>query len=270
MAEAEDALEAFQRLKRGLAKGSSATVGAQADRNQVQSVARTWFERWRSPLEQQLGSSEALRRVDADVQALHHLSLRTSQREKYRLCLNRVLRELREIATEAAVATWTRSQTGDSPGNPEVLARLEVLEPALAASYRQVLRDLGQSDRESYLGTANELREVLRAALALLAPDEQVRQTSWFKASRKSAKGDDAKRGPTHKERARFILSGAGSSEREVTEIAIEDIEARTDALVRALYTRTSAAAHVGKSRDEVQRLVQYQDAVLLELLPPA
>lgn len=74
--------------------------GAQADKNQVQSVARTWFERWGYPLEQQLGSDEALRRIDSGGQSLLRLSLRTSKREKYRSCINAILRDLREIATE--------------------------------------------------------------------------------------------------------------------------------------------------------------------------
>src|SRR3954447_8406252 len=62
-----------------------------------------------------------------------------------------------------------------SETNTEILlVRLRGLSPGLADSLEQALADLNDNTRLSYVGPAGEIREVLRAAIQQLAPDDLV------------------------------------------------------------------------------------------------
>jgi hypothetical protein len=62
----------------------------------------------------------------------------------------------------------------------DVLARLHRESAALANSLEQALKDLNDHTRLSYVGPAGEVREVMRATVQLLAPDEEVRKQAWY------------------------------------------------------------------------------------------
>ncbi len=171
--------------------------------------------------------------------------------------------------TKPGIVTGQRVGEDPTP-DTEILRRLETLSPTVAGSYRQVLTDVQDVSRSAWKGTANELREVLREVLDTLAPDGEVRQTDWFGQARASASTQQERdRGPTHAEKVRFILerkAGIGSSEVTTAQEAVGEIESRLGQVVRAVYTRTSAAAHVQKDREEIRTVLRYARAVLLEL----
>jgi hypothetical protein len=107
----------------------------------------------------------------------------------------------------------------------------------------------------------HEIREIVRNLLELLAPDEKLMGQPGFKLETNT-------RGPTHKQRARYILKqrGAGSKEQEVV-AHIDLIEERISSLVRSTYTRASVAAHGAKGRTEVVRTLHYFRAFAHDLL---
>src|ERR1700724_2677273 len=58
--------------------------------------------------------------------------------------------------------------------NAAILARLRDLSSNLANSLEQALIDLNDGTRLTYIGPVGESREVMRAAVQLLAPDEEI------------------------------------------------------------------------------------------------
>jgi hypothetical protein len=61
--------------------------------------------------------------------------------------------------------------------------------------------------------------------------------------------------GPTHAERARFILEERARADAKVptAQEAVLEIEGRIDRVVRAVYTRASATTHVERMREEIR-----------------
>lgn len=149
----------------------------------------------------------------------------------------------------------------DSVVYNDIHAALLLVSEPLASSYAQVKRDLQDVSRSSWAGSAHEIREVLSQMLRMLAPDESVEHQDWYVQ-------DEGTRGPTQKQRARYILGqrNAGSREQETAKHAV-DTEDRIADLVRAIYSRSSDAAHRSKDQVEVSRIVTYFDAVARDLL---
>lgn len=267
----EDALASFERLKKRLSSKKSATVSAQEDLNLVRATAEAWFRTFRPRIVELMGGA-SLEAVDASVQAMLRLSLNQNRRQSYLDELRAVIRILKQdLLVESKVAEWSREKSSDrSLGDRAVAERLEGLQPALADAYQQVLMDLQDDQRLSYRGPANELRELLREILDLLAPDAKVKSEQWFRDSRASGPKDERDRPPTQAEKARYIARsrGLGGSAVETVQEAAATIEERVGAVVRSLYKRTNAAAHVQRERSEIAQLVRYADALLLELLP--
>ena len=131
----------------------------------------------------------------------------------------------------------------------------------LANSYAQVIRDLEDVERQSWAGTAHEIRQVIATMLSKLAPDHEVTSQSWYVQ-------DPNVSGPTQKQRARYVLleRGAGSKEHEVAQL-VGTLDGMIEDLVRAIYSRASDAAHRFKARDEVARILRYFEAFAQDLL---
>lgn len=267
----EDALASFERLKKRLSSKKSATVGAQEDLNLVRATAEAWFRTFRPRIVELMGSV-SLEAVDASVQGMLRLTLNQNTRRSYLDELRTVIRILKQdLLVESKVAEWSREKSSDgSLGDRAVAARLEGLEPALADAYRQVLMDLQDDQRLSYRGPGNELRELLREVLDLLAPGAKVKSEQWFRDSRASGPKDKRDRPPTQAEKARYIARsrGLGDTAADTVQEAATTIEERVGAVVRSLYKRTNSAAHVQRERSEIAQLIRYLDALLLELLP--
>ena len=145
-----------------------------------------------------------------------------------------------------------------SPQQDEIAARLGAVDPALAASYRQVLLDIA-SLRETYVGPAAEIREVLRGAVARLAPDAAVIAQQWFL-------GHEGR--PTHAERTRYALQqNRGVVDDQILK-ADDILETKIGRLSRSLYERTSKALHAGTQRREAAKIVHWVEVLLDEVLP--
>jgi hypothetical protein len=142
----------------------------------------------------------------------------------------------------------------------DLAARLAAVDPNLGISYQQVLADVAQT-RDTYVGSAGEIREVLRGTIAQLAQDADVMAQPWFK-------GHDGK--PTHAERIRYALQQNHATEDEQILKADDILDAKIGALGRSLYNRSSKALHAGTQQKEVKKVVDWVEVVLDEVLPGA
>ena len=137
------------------------------------------------------------------------------------------------------------------------LAEMERLVPTAAAAYRQAVSDL-RSERLSYRGPANELRQALWSVLQELAPDDDVIAEPDFRLEGKEER-------PTHRQRAKFILRKRHEDEKlSKSTLATIDTVA---ALARQIYERANASTHNQKDREEALQLQRYVEAVLRDLL---
>ncbi len=143
---------------------------------------------------------------------------------------------------------------------PEVQAALEAIAPALAASYRQALRDLDDERRESFVGVATEMREVLTKVLHSLAPDDQVRAQQGWKPE-----GNDDR--PTRRQRAAFILRTKSEATSRTVRQAIDQLDGGLDHLTTRLYDRASKSTHGSADSKELVTLGGYWRSLLRDLL---
>jgi hypothetical protein len=206
--------------------------------------------------------------LDTLMQRLLRLANGRNRRQSY-LQVLRDSRDLRlsleaerelHLGEQLAGTSATESQLSDV--ERQIIETLHRMVPSAAQSYEQALRDLGAGGRLSYRGTANDLREALREAVDYLAPDEDVMGATGFRL-------EEGQTQPTQKQKVRFILR---SREQSITaarapEDAISLVEELTASFARSVSQRTSISTHVAKERQEVMRIKQYVDTVLVELL---
>jgi Predicted pPIWI-associating nuclease len=143
-----------------------------------------------------------------------------------------------------------------------ILARLRRQSGPLADSLEQALRDLNDSNRLSYVGPAGEVREVMRATVQHVAPDDEVRKQPWYVGIEQGGK-----RNPSQAERTRYAAQKRGGSKDQV-----QEVDALIDGLVgqigRKTYAVGSGAFHAGTDREAVWKLTRWVFAVLDEVLP--
>lgn len=139
--------------------------------------------------------------------------------------------------------------------------RLRRLSPKLADGLEQSLIDLNDGTRLTYVGPAGEAREVLRAAIQLLAPDEEIRKQPWFEGIKQGNRQN-----PSQAERMRYAvqqLQGDYDRAAEVSEL----IDQRIGRLARLVYQQASKAFHADDQQQEVRRLVGYVFVLLDDVL---
>lgn len=143
-----------------------------------------------------------------------------------------------------------------------IINSLEAIVPSAARSYLQGIRDLADPYRISYRGAANEFRETLRELVDHLAPDDDVCSQHGFQLERDQTK-------PTRKQKVRYILKAREMSDASirVPEGFIDAIEEKVAAVVSAAYSRSANASHVHTERLEVQRIKQYLDPLISEII---
>jgi hypothetical protein len=143
-----------------------------------------------------------------------------------------------------------------------ILDRLRKHSRPLADSMEQALIDLNDNSRLSYVGPAGEIREVLRAAVQLLAPDEEVRAQAWFEGVQQGELIN-----PSQSERMRFAVQRRGGNRDQVKGVA-ELIDQLVGEIGRRTYTTGSAAFHAGTQQAKVRKLAGWVFALLDEVLP--
>lgn len=261
-----DFWKAVAQLDAAVARNRAVNVNSDHVRQLARGVAQLWFRSAR-PEVIDVGVPESeLQDLDSCLQGLLRLANGRNPKRSYQ----RALRSVRGFRPELEarvdmrtghaqrrdfVAPTSQLETG-------VIRTLEQMLPHAALSYRQVLADLAGPPRYSYRGTATELREVVREVLDHLAPDIEVVKAPAFKLEKE-------RRGPTMKQKARFILRarGVGESSRSAPEQSVELLEDQIASLARSVYERGSASTHAVTLKAQVLSFKAYADAVLAELL---
>src|SRR4051794_26737556 len=104
-----------------------------------------------------------------------------------------LLRRLRELQLRVRQPVWRTEPAVPARGplsgrDAHILARLRRHSPTLADSLEQALKDLNDHTRLTFMGPAGEIREVMRAAVQMFAPDDEVRSQPWFKGVEQGGK----------------------------------------------------------------------------------
>jgi len=145
--------------------------------------------------------------------------------------------------------------------NSDIEQLLRDLSSPVADSYVQVASDLASDSRLTWMGTAHEIREMLRGVLDTLAPIDSVKKAEWYKQ-------ELGTNGPTQKQKVRYISEQkkAGSAEKKLTN-DLGVIEEKVEAFARDMYGRSSDAAHRSKDKTEAFKLMKYFEAFAFDIL---
>jgi hypothetical protein len=143
-----------------------------------------------------------------------------------------------------------------------LLVRLRKLSPVLADSLEQALTDLNDNSRLSYVGPAGEVREVMRACVQQVAPDEEVRKQPWFVGIPQGSKTN-----PSQSERTRYAVQQRGGDKDQIK--GVDDlIDGLVGQISRNTYNTGSSQLHAGARQKDVRKLARWVFAVLDEVLP--
>jgi hypothetical protein len=201
--------------------------------------------------------------MDHLMQDLLRLSQARTRKGRYSEVLGAIEREWRAIEIAAMPLAPKLIGLPQLSSRQEALSgTLEQICPAAALCYRQALRDLDDSSRSSWRGTATELREALREVLDTLAPDDAVTKSAGFRL-------EDGARSPTMKQKTRFILKSRRWSEaaRKQVEEAADVVEEKVGGFVRSVYSGSSASVHSSRDKKEALSILRFVETSLSELL---
>jgi len=261
-------LHDLEQLAGNIRKNKAVNVNSQKTRQQAIDLGSSYFRDFRRHVVGVLRDSENLESYDESWQQLIRLAHGKNPKATYDKLVRRLVRTTKEInvlshsvvTTAPAIAS---SELTYSQAEEILLATLDSLLPSAAASYRQGLADISNSTlRYSYRGTAAEFREAFRETLDHLAPDKDVMAQPWFKPEKNQKL-------PTMKQKVKFVLSSRGKNktQRGAAENAVDLMDAIAGDIARAIYNRASLSTHVETTRQEVEQLKRYMDAVLFDLL---
>jgi hypothetical protein len=232
-------------------------------RDEVRALAQTFFRQLRLGLIG-AGLDEEVQVLSQAFETLIRLSEAASTKPKYL----KAFKTLREISPE--VITRLEKDRGQSlrpeltitAEDEKIINTLQGLVPAASLSYQQAIADLADDNRVSFRGPALELREALRETLDYLAPDKDVEASPGYKL-------EPDRKGPTMKQKVRFIRSARGQSKSSgaVPEQTATTIDELVGSLTRSVYDMSSVATHVAKERKAVVRIKLYVVAILHEIL---
>jgi Predicted pPIWI-associating nuclease len=261
-------VESLDTVERAIARVSAVNVNALGPRDTTRGLIQQYFREARPDLIELGLNSEEVQTMDGAMQSLLQLANGRNPKRSY----TRVLRAARTQAQELELLREIRlgEARGANRGSTVVISDIESrilttlsnLVPTAALSYDQAIRDLAATDRISYRGTANELREALRETVDRLAPDHEVVAAPGFSFEVNQTT-------PTQRQKVRHILVSRrmSATARRVPEESVSLVEALTSSIARAEYQRTSLATHVASTQQEVRQLKSWVDALLAELL---
>jgi hypothetical protein len=261
-------LQDIERLAGTIKKNNAVNVNSQKTKQQAIDLGSAYFRDFRGLVVGVFRDTDSLESYDEDWQQLIRLAHGNSPKTRYEKLVRRLVKTTKEInvINHSAVTTApaiVASELTYSQAEEILLATLDNLLPSAAASYRQGLSDIASSTlRHSYRGTAAEFREAFRETLDHLAPDKDVMEQPWFKSEK------DQKL-PTMKQKVKFVLSSRGKNrtQRIAAEKTVDLIEALSGDIARAIYNRASLSTHVETTKQEVEQLKRYMDAVFFDLL---
>jgi len=252
-------------LTRMLSSFSAHHVNREVEKNAVRDYVDTYFRTERPALIAGGLSSQDVRYLDDQLQGLLRLTQGRVAKKDYLALLKRARNSLNSLELNALpgagqFARIPGTRLGDQ--DRRIVATLERVCPTAATSYLQALSDFQTDDRQSWRGTAVELREALRETVDTLAPDAEVEGEPGFRLEK------DAKR-PIMRQKVAFLLRSRRQSKAAISTVTktIEAVEEQTGRVVRSVYDRSSASVHGSSARDEVVRVKRYVATVLAELL---
>lgn len=261
-------LQELERLAGTIRKNNAVNVNSQKTKQQAIELGSAYFRDYRSHVVGVLRDSEQLAAYDEFWQQLIRLAHGNNPKATYEKLLRRLVKATKEVNVSSHSAITSApaiasSELTYSQAEEILLSTLDTLLPSAAASYRQGLADLAiPTLRHSYRGTATEFRESFRETLDHLAPDKEVMDQPWYKS-------ENDQRLPTMKQKVKFVLSSRGKNktQRDSAEKTVELMEALAGDIARAVYNRASLSTHIETSKQEVEQLKRYMDAVLFDLL---
>lgn len=252
-------------VRKAVSRVAAKNVNATHLREAARDLAQRWFRETRVDFVAHGMSESMLSTADEAFQQLLRLSTGNNAKASYTRVLRLLGREYRGLETARAMTpspAVRRTAPQFEPTEQAILDTLRSLVTSAAISYEQVIADLDGPPRLSYRGTATELREAVREVLDHMAPDADVMKMPGFKLEKDQ-------RGPTMKQKARFILRarGLGESATRAPEDAVQLLEDQVASLARSVYVRGALSTHSVTARDQVVSFKRYADAVLAELL---
>jgi len=258
-----DFIQDTENLRKDISRIKTIHVNSLTKQQEIQALVDNYFRDVRPSIVTAIGPDDLVIQVDILMQEILVLSHKRTTTATFKRLLSNLKRKLIDLET-AATCGPPQSAEGLTvlPVDSRIIETLAGLIPSAALAYGQALEDLADDRRKSYRGPATDLREALRETLDHLAPDSEVTSQPGFRL------GPDAK-GPTMKEKVRYILSHRGlpSAASETSERAIDFIEEVFGSFVRSLYNRSSLSTHTSTDRSEVLRIRDWVRIVLCELL---
>jgi len=253
ISECEKLYKSFSRIK-------SKQVKSNELKDATKALVKGYFENLKPSLERRgLDTST----TDAVMLSLIKATNSSTLTSKYKNLTKEIKRQLVEYESSAEYYSQTIKPTPASYSDQKIVSTLEQAVPQAAKCYRQVIMDLNDAGRESYRGTASEIRECLREVLDFFAPDADVASIKGFKIEQGTTK-------PTMRQKVHYILKNRslGKTEIKTPEEATNIIDDGIAKLARATYDRGSLSAHTdNKGKTEIIQLKMYLDTVLCELL---
>jgi hypothetical protein len=253
---------ALQRVKASLPKPASRQVHSKTVKGELINIVDRYFRIVRPVLIKGHFLDVELATFDMQMQELLQLSHTAMTANKFATVIKATLATSVSLEAICLTKTGVPTMRATNTSDDKIIETLKALLPSAAASYEQAVIDLTSPSRLSWRGPATDLREALRETLDHLAPDADVEKQPGYKPER------DA-RGPTQKQKVRFILSnrGLGKSASATTEDAVSTIEEMLGAFVRSIYTRSSISTHTPTKKEEVIRVRDLVRVALSELL---
>jgi hypothetical protein len=251
-----------EKLRKQITSSKSAQIQSKQILSEIRNLVEYYFHEVRATYFSPDTSNSELLALDTFAQQLLELTHKHPATSKVTALLKNIVNHSRQIDIYITVNQSNQSGHDLHATDASIIETLEKLVPSAALSYRQALIDLTMPARLSWRGPATDLRESLRELLDHLAPDEDVTSAQNFKLE------PDAK-GPTMKQKVRYILSkrGVSRSASAVPEGAAASVDEALGAFVRSLYTRSSVSTHTPTDKAEVARIRDWVRVTFCELL---
>jgi len=257
--------EEFEGIARQVDRVKTVNVNARDLRQAVRQVSEHYLRDIRTLLINADANEEAAILDDA-FGVLHQLSHGGNAISSYKKQIRAIKKALptagKTLAINIGASPDASADHAATTEEQKIAATLEALVPSAALSYKQALADLTDEKRVSFRGPALELREALREALDVLAPDQDVIKSDGFKLEEKRTT-------PTTRQKVRFILQARGlsKSHREVPEDTASAVDELIGRLARSVQNMSSIATHVATESANVRRAKRYIDALLCDIL---
>jgi hypothetical protein len=253
---------AFTQYTAHLNRNDAVNVNSATLRDETKHIAQMYFRNIRQAL-QQFQLDELIEPLSVAFEALLVLSEGRNPTASYKKHIKTIRKMIPRVSSQLEVQGGaSRVEVSSSETDQKILRTLAGLVPSAAQSYQQALLDLAESNRQSFRGTAHELRECLREVLDHFAPDAEVEKSPHFKLEKGRTK-------PTMKQKVRFIFRARERSPTESS--APEDAANTVDALIadmtRSTYDRGSLSAHQERGKKGVEQLKRYVDVIFHDLL---